>query len=269
MNNVVGHFVILAGAGIAAVALSVAFGRSNQAASPDEATVVVMLPQRAAEPATRAPSGESPRPAPPPGDRASLTRELQRELKRVGCYEGEISGVWTPSSRLAMKGFTDQVNARLPIDQPDYILLKLVQNQKDKVCGKPCPTGLVTAQDGRCVAEATLASIAKKPEPQASPEPIVAKASPPPADAKSEPVPAVPPERPRVASVVPTPDPKPDDLATGSERSRGSPRADAPVPPDGLYERRPRHRAQSKPPKIVRSLIRNVQRTLAPLRLPF
>jgi hypothetical protein len=270
MNNVVGHFVILAGAGIAACALSVALGRPDQAATPDEAAVVVMLPQRTGEPATRAPIGEPARPVLPPGDRVSLTRELQRELKRVGCYEGEISGVWTPSSRMAMKGFTEQVNARLPIDQPDDILLKLVQNQKDKVCGKPCPTGLAAAQDGRCVPEAVLASAAKKPEPVTRPEPIVAKASPPLAEAKPEPVPAVPPERPRVASVLPKPDPKPDTPTPPSERPRSSPpRADALVPPDGVYERRPRQRAQSKPPKIVRSLIRNVQRTLAPLRLPF
>ena len=165
MNNVVGHFIILAGAGIAACALSLAFGRPDQAASPDEAAVVVVLPQRAGEP-TRAPVAEPSRPVPLPGDRVALTRELQRELKRVGCYEGEISGVWTPSSRMAMKGFTDRVNARLPIDQPDYILLKLVQNQNDKVCGKPCPAGLAAAQDGRCVSEATLADAAKKAEPK-------------------------------------------------------------------------------------------------------
>ena len=186
-------------------------------------------------------------------------------MKRVGCYEGEISGVWTPSSRMAMKGFTDRVNARLPIDQPDYILLKLVQNQKDKVCGKPCPAGLATAQDGRCVSEATLADAAKKPEPTTRPEPIVAKASPPPADAKTEREPAVSPDRPRVASVMPKPDAPPPP----GERPRGPPRADAPVPPDGVYERRPRHRAQSRPPKIVRTLMRSVQRTLAPLGFPY
>jgi len=58
MNNVVGHFIILAGAGIAACALSFAFGRPDQAASPDEAAVVVVLPQRAGEP-TRAPAAAS------------------------------------------------------------------------------------------------------------------------------------------------------------------------------------------------------------------
>src|SRR5262245_2389990 len=51
-----------------------------------------------------------------PGDRAALARALQRELKRVGCYDGEITGVWTTSSRMAMKAFTEHVNATLPVD---------------------------------------------------------------------------------------------------------------------------------------------------------
>src|SRR3977135_1135185 len=58
MSNVVGHFIILAGAGIAACALSIAFGRPDQAATPDQAAVVVTLPQRAGEPATRTAIGE-------------------------------------------------------------------------------------------------------------------------------------------------------------------------------------------------------------------
>src|SRR6185369_14014020 len=111
--------------------VSVSFSRPDQPVSPDDAPTVVMLPQRATEPTSRAPIGEPSGPI--PSDRASLTRELQRGLKRVGCYDGEISGVWTPSTRTAMKGVTDHVNARLPIYQPDNILLALVQNQKDKV----------------------------------------------------------------------------------------------------------------------------------------
>ena len=45
-------------------------------------------------------------------------------------HGGEISGVWTTSSRMAMKAFTDRVNASLPIDAPDYILLSLVQRHE-------------------------------------------------------------------------------------------------------------------------------------------
>ena len=70
-----------------------------------------------------------------PEDQAALARELQKELKRVGCYNGEISGVWTTSSRLAMKTFVERVNAALPIDKPDPVLLSLVHGHREPACG--------------------------------------------------------------------------------------------------------------------------------------
>jgi hypothetical protein len=93
--------------------------------------------------------------------RFALTRDLQRELKRVGCYEGEVDGHWGTGSRMAMKTFTERVNATLPIDEPDYILLALVQGQKDKACGK-CPPGQGFAENGRCLPSALLAQAAKR-----------------------------------------------------------------------------------------------------------
>ena len=113
-------------------------------------------------------SGESP--AGPatlamPHDRALLVRELQRGLKRVGCYEGEVSGVWTQQSRSAMRAFTGRINAALPVDEPDGVLLALVQGHKDKACGMPCPPGEGLVAEGRCVPNALLA---KPTAPQAS-----------------------------------------------------------------------------------------------------
>ena len=40
-----------------------------------------------------------------------------------------------------MKLFTDRVNATLPTDEPDSILLTMVRGYQDNVCGKPCPAG--------------------------------------------------------------------------------------------------------------------------------
>jgi hypothetical protein len=120
--------------------------------------VVVTLAPRQSEPA--APmlqkAGAVPR------DRDAIGRELQKELKRVGCYEGELNGAWTPSTRQAMKAFTDRVNATLPTDEPDSILLTLVQAYQDKVCGKLCPAGQGLSEVGRCVPTAILARAAKK-----------------------------------------------------------------------------------------------------------
>jgi hypothetical protein len=91
-----------------------------------------------------------------PTDRYMLARELQRELARVGCYDGEMHGVWTPTTRRAMNAFMDRINATLPTDEPDSILLTLVQGARDKVCGTTCPAGQALAE-GRCLPSAILA----------------------------------------------------------------------------------------------------------------
>jgi hypothetical protein len=103
-----------------------------------------------------------------PHDRASLVRELQRGLKRVGCYEGEVSGVWTQQSRSAMRAFTGRINAALPVDEPDRVLLALVQGHKDRACGMPCPPGEGLATDGRCLPNVLLAHARKSTSPQAA-----------------------------------------------------------------------------------------------------
>ena len=100
-----------------------------------------------------------------PRDRDSLARELQKELRRVGCYEGELNGVWTPATRRAMKTFTDRVNATLPVEEPDAVLFAMVQSQQDRVCGKPCPIDQGFSEDGRCLPNAILAKAARKPSP--------------------------------------------------------------------------------------------------------
>ena len=91
-----------------------------------------------------------------PVDRAGFARELQRELARVGCYDGEINGAWTTSTRQAMKAFIERVNAALPTNHPDAVLLTLVRGHGGKACGTSCPAGQGRADTGRCVPTAIL-----------------------------------------------------------------------------------------------------------------
>jgi hypothetical protein len=93
----------------------------------------------------------------------ALTREIQRELKRVGCYAGDTDGVWNTETRGAMKTFIDRVNATLPTDGPDHILKTLVQGHPGNACGKSCPTGQGLSSEGRCLPTAILAQGVKKP----------------------------------------------------------------------------------------------------------
>ena len=117
--------------------------------SPSMAVIATLVP-RASE-STAAPTLK------PLPKRESLALELQRELRRVGCYEGQLNGAWTTSTRSAMKAFTDRVNATLPVTEPDYILLALVESHQDKVCGRACPNEQGLSNEGRCLPNAILA----------------------------------------------------------------------------------------------------------------
>jgi hypothetical protein len=94
--------------------------------------------------------------APPRRGVGSLALQLQKELKRVGCYGGIVNGEWTAGTQMAARAFIDRVNARLPVNRPDPILFALVEGYKDKVCGAPCPAGQVLSQD-QCLPTAVLA----------------------------------------------------------------------------------------------------------------
>ena len=81
--------------------------------------------------------------------RVALARDLQKELKRVGCYDGEINGWWNAASKHAMSVFTERVNASLPVEEPDYILLALVQSHNGTGCSNQ--RAVVAQQDKKPV----------------------------------------------------------------------------------------------------------------------
>lgn len=97
-----------------------------------------------------------------PATRTQLARDLQTELRRVGCYQGAITGSWTQSTRRAMAAFLDRANAVLPYDQPDYVLLALVQSYRDVMCSADCPSGQLMQGDGRCVPAAVIAQAERR-----------------------------------------------------------------------------------------------------------
>ena len=289
MGNAGGHIAILAGAGVAAyfIATGLDYSRRGDMALSSDGPVVVNLPKRSAEPSR--PSAEQQRPTPvSPADRDGLARQLQSELGRVGCYDGEVNGVWTTSTRLAMKAFTDRVNAKLPIDKPDQILLSLVQGQRQKVCGAACPAGPALTADGRCQPDATLARAGKAagaPEVEAAVKPNAAIAAPPivaaapalvspPTEVRRAPAKAE--QGPEIARANPAPAPPssqpqtPTLLAPPVERPHRTMQHSGPVPPAGIYEQRRLRRQvrRSRQIRYVRSLIRSLQRAAAGMPLP-
>lgn len=126
------------------------------------------------EPIMRAGGGstQDSRPVAGPATREDLTRsltvDLHRELKRVGCYAGDLSTDWTAASKKAMKSFLERVNARLPVESPDHILLTLVKGHATEACGKGCPSGQSFDDDGKCVPRGLLVKAPAKEAPRST-----------------------------------------------------------------------------------------------------
>jgi hypothetical protein len=226
-----------------------------------DAGVVVVVPPRAA---ATAPPTQPPAALPRAADRNDLTRELHKQLKRVGCYDGEISGVWSSASRQAMRRFTLAVNAKLPIEEPDIVLLRLVQGQGQRVCA--CPTGpgeskpSCATSPGPAEAGKTGAGevrVADEPSAQRSTPLIVGAAATTAAAATALARPEPSSSSARLANAP---------LASEEEtRAARTARPSGPTPPADVYPARRRHtarRAESRPPAVVQSLVRDVQRAL-------
>jgi hypothetical protein len=110
-----------------------------------------------------------------PGDasaRYELVRSVQKELKRAGCYHGEAHGSWTGSSKRALKAFMERANASLPVDDPDYVQLSLLQSKSGVVCGNDCPKGQ-SFSSGRCVPRTVLAQAPAPVQPSSDAAKIV------------------------------------------------------------------------------------------------
>ncbi|HXE69393.1 MAG TPA: hypothetical protein VN523_08535 [Hyphomicrobiaceae bacterium] len=240
--------------------------RGWPAVKADEGVVVVVPPRpTATSPAPTSPAAAPHGTLPRVSDRAGLARELHKELKRVGCYEGDISSAWTPTSRLAMRRFTESVNAKLPLEEPDLVLLRLVQSQAHRVC--PCPAGTADGAKAACAESAAAAEPAKKSVAETrrddgtplSTTPLIVGAAATTAAA---------------ATVLARPEPNAGSAkpimaspSAGEEDNRASrsSRQSGPTPPADVYSTRGRHtarRADSRPPAVVQSLVRNVQRAL-------
>src|SRR5262245_19755717 len=222
--------------------------RDWPATKPDQGVVVVVPPR----PTPLAPQTQLPRAA----DRAHLSRELNKELKRVSCYEGEISSAWSNASRQAMRRFTEAVNAKLPIEEPDLVLLRLVQGQAQRVCScsadpgeaKPSCAAPNTAETGKpATGQTRLAEEAGPPRPT----PLMVGAAATSAAATT-----------MARRETSTGDTR---LANATAVSEEAARPSGPIPPADVYGPRRRNssrRAESRPPAVVQSLVRDMQRAL-------
>jgi len=136
----------------------------------------------------------------------NLASSIQSELRRVGCYAGEIDGTWNDGTRAAMRAFNTSVHVNLVTDKPDYILLTLLQGHSSKACSRGCDSSASTGRacidksiEARAVPPATLAT--RQSQEQTRGEALTSSVSIP--ILLSKPVPAVRPANPSPSATVP------------------------------------------------------------------
>jgi peptidoglycan hydrolase-like protein with peptidoglycan-binding domain len=67
-------------------------------------------------------------------DRASLALDMQKELKRVGCYSGDIDGKWGEGTRKAIRLFAEHAKVAVPSGEPTQVALDALMARKDRAC---------------------------------------------------------------------------------------------------------------------------------------
>ena len=127
-------------------------------------TVIAMAP--ANEPATK--------PEPRAIDSADLAKQLQLQLKRVGCDPGALDGAWNDKSTQAMAQFNAHAHTKLEVKVASIGALEAVKEHKARVCpvvcGKgyrpegdrcvaiACKRGFVRSKNGECVSDTKAAA---------------------------------------------------------------------------------------------------------------
>jgi len=142
-----------------APALSAPVVAQAQPAWQTTVAVAAREPTRAVLPKTLSPTDTD--------ARYKLVLDIQQQLKRVGCYWGRMDGSWGIATKNAMKDFTNRVNAALPLDEPDYVQLTLIQSHAERTCGA-CPAGQSLSASGHCVGLPITAQARQANAPQAA-----------------------------------------------------------------------------------------------------
>ncbi|MFZ5690346.1 MAG: caspase family protein [Pseudomonadota bacterium] len=116
-------------------------------------------------------------PPEPKVDNRAIARELQVELKRVGCDPGTTDGNWTTKSREALEQFNKRAAMSLDTRGATITALETVKVQRGRICALTCGSGERAVGD-RCVA---IPAASKAPAKQQAgrPQDRLRKAEPP------------------------------------------------------------------------------------------
>lgn len=94
---------------------------------------VVVVPSPAPAPSTNTVVIE--KVVPGPAIRGNATaRNVQRQLKRVGCYYGAVDGIWGSGSRQAIRRFNRQTGRKLNASRPAPRQVTVIKSYRYRVC---------------------------------------------------------------------------------------------------------------------------------------
>src|SRR5215467_12645867 len=79
-----------------------------------------------------------------------ITRELQGELSRVGCYLGNIDGDWNAASRRALQNFNKHAGTKLDVEFANLNALGVIRSRMSRICPLVCDRGS-RVRGNRCV----------------------------------------------------------------------------------------------------------------------
>jgi chemotaxis protein histidine kinase CheA len=129
--------------------------------------------------------------APSPGE---IVRQLQFELRRVGCFTSDIDGEWNANSGHALELFNKQTGMNLDTKGPSRDALDAVRGKSSRVCplicergfhaagehcvATICKSGFTVGDDGNCQRIPERANRAAGPEPKQTHETKKEKAQP-------------------------------------------------------------------------------------------
>jgi uncharacterized caspase-like protein len=80
---------------------------------------------------------------------ADIPRQLQIELRRVGCNTGSVSEIWTPGAQKAMELFNKSAGMRLDVKVASLDSLDTVKSKAGRICPLTCEQGY-QADGDRC-----------------------------------------------------------------------------------------------------------------------
>ena len=69
-----------------------------------------------------------------PGTSKDVARQVQAELRRIGCYSGAQDGDWDAATRSALQQFNRRSKSNLDTAQPSQKLVDRLRAHKDRVC---------------------------------------------------------------------------------------------------------------------------------------